>query len=225
MDVTGDSGVLKRVLRAAPEGAKQPDALLLCCVEGAPFSAAVYHARSSYRTAVSYEGRLADGTVFDRWRLHRVHSLPSGALTHSLACAPSCDDGTTFGFQVGAGKVIRGWDVGVATMRVGERAELVCRADYAYGDAGSPPDIPPGATLTFDVELLEVKPPRSAAGAGKVDVASELARLTLQREERAASAAAAAEERKTSAQKREEAKAAAAARLANKGQKKGGKTK
>jgi peptidylprolyl isomerase len=107
-------------------------------------------------------------------------------------------------------------------MRVGERAELVCRADYAYGDAGSPPDIPPGATLTFDVELLEVKPPRSA-GASKVDVASELARLTLQREERAASAAAAAEERKTSAQKREEAKAAAAARLASKGQKKGGK--
>lgn len=103
-------------------------------------------------------------------------------------------------------------------MRVGELAELVCRADYAYGDAGSPPDIPPGATLTFDVELLEVKPPR-AAGASKVDVASELARLTLQREERAASA----EERKTSAQKREEAKAAAAARLANKGQKKGGK--
>ena len=132
----------------------------------------------------------------------------------------SCDDGTTFGFQVGAGKVIRGWDVGVATMRVGERAELVCRADYAYGEAGSPPDIPPGATLTFVVELLEVKPPRTGA---KLDAAAELARLTLQREERAASAAAAAEERKTSAQKREEAKAAAAARLANKGQKKGGK--
>ena len=143
-------------------------------------------------------------------------------LFSRAAARNSCsEDGTTFGFQLGAGKVIRGWDAGVATMRVGERCELVCRADYAYGDAGSPPDIPPGATLTFVVELLEVKAPR-AAGA-KVDAAAELARLTLQREERAAAAAAAAEERKTSAQKREEAKAAAAARLANKGQKKGGK--
>jgi peptidylprolyl isomerase len=106
-------------------------------------------------------------------------------------------------------------------MRVGERAELVCKSDYGYGAAGSPPDIPGDATLTFEVELREVKPPR-AAGA-KVDAAAELARLSLQREARAAAGAAAAEERKTSAQKREEAKAAVAARLANKGQKKGGK--
>ena len=147
---------------------------------------------------MTYEGRLSDGTVFD-----------------------SCDDGTSFGFQVGRGMVIRGWDVGVATMRVGERAELVCRSDYAYGAAGSPPDIPADAVLTFVVELLAVKPPR-AAGA-KVDAAAELARLSLQREARAAAVAASAEERKSSAQKREEAKAAAAARLANKGQKKGGK--
>ena len=166
---------------------------------------------------MTYEGRLSDGTVFDRCE-KSVAACWAGV---SPTARNSCDDGTTFTFEVGKGKVIRGWDVGVATMRVGERAELVCRSDAAYGAAGSPPDIPPDATLTFVVELLQVKPPR-AAGA-KVDAAAELARLSLQREARAAAVAATAEERKTSAQKREEAKAAAAARLANKGQKKGGK--
>lgn len=50
--------------------------------------------------------------------------------------------------------MIKGWDRGVATMRKGEKAMLTCRADYAYGDAGSPPKIPGGATLCFEVELL-----------------------------------------------------------------------
>ena len=57
-------------------------------------------------------------------------------------------------FTLGQGQVIKGWDRGVATMRKGEKAMLTCRADYAYGDAGSPPKIPGGATLCFEVELL-----------------------------------------------------------------------
>ncbi len=122
---------------------------------------------------------------------------------------------------MGAGRVIRGWDVGVATMQVGERAQLVCRGDYGYGAVGSPPDIPPNATLTFDVELLAVKAPRGAGGGG--DAAAELARLRAEREARAAAAAASGAAQKTAAQRREEAKAAAAARLASKGQKKGGR--
>jgi FKBP-type peptidyl-prolyl cis-trans isomerase len=47
--------------------------------------------------------------------------------------------------------VIKGWDKGVATMKKGEKAVLTCRADYAYGDSGSPPKIPGGATLNFEV--------------------------------------------------------------------------
>jgi FKBP-type peptidyl-prolyl cis-trans isomerase len=68
-----------------------------------------------------------------------------------LISAPSrrsCDDGTTFTFEVGAAKVIRAWDAAVATMAVGERAQLTCAPEYAYGAAGSPPDIPPGCAHT-----------------------------------------------------------------------------
>ena len=59
-----------------------------------------------------------------------------------------------FSFIIGEGSVIRGWDVGIATMHKGEKAELYCRHDYAYGDLGSPPKIPGGAALKFEVELL-----------------------------------------------------------------------
>jgi FKBP-type peptidyl-prolyl cis-trans isomerase len=52
--------------------------------------------------------------------------------------------------------VIKGWDQGVATMKKGEKAMLICRADYAYGDRGSPPKIGPGATLHFEVWTLAI---------------------------------------------------------------------
>ena len=59
-----------------------------------------------------------------------------------------------FAFTIGMGAVIRGWDEGVMTMHKGEVAELFCRADYGYGGGGSPPKIPGGAALKFEVELL-----------------------------------------------------------------------
>lgn len=66
----------------------------------------------------------------------------------------SRDRDEPFKFALGTGKVIRGWDVGVASMQKGEVADLQCTADYAYGANGSPPKIPGGATLIFNVELL-----------------------------------------------------------------------
>jgi len=83
---------------------------------------------------VHYSGWLEDGTLFDS----------------------SVQRGEPFEFPLGAGAVIPGWDEGVATMQVGGKRQLRIPADLAYGDAGGGP-IPPGATLIFDVELLEVK--------------------------------------------------------------------
>ncbi len=83
---------------------------------------------------VHYTGWLEDGTKFDS----------------------SLDRGTPFPFTLGQGAVIPGWDEGLATMRVGGKRQLVIPADLAYGDAGAG-IIPPGATLIFDVELLEIK--------------------------------------------------------------------
>lgn len=62
-----------------------------------------------------------------------------------------------FKFSVGVGQVIKGWDTGICTMKKGEKCILRCRSDYAYGDSGSSPKIPGGATLNFEVELFSWK--------------------------------------------------------------------
>jgi FKBP-type peptidyl-prolyl cis-trans isomerase len=84
---------------------------------------------------VQYEGRLDDGTVFDA-------STNPGREPLKI--------------NIGEGQVIAGWDQGIMAMNLGEKADLVIKSDYAYGDAGSPPKIPGGATLTFTVELLTI---------------------------------------------------------------------
>jgi FKBP-type peptidyl-prolyl cis-trans isomerase len=92
-------------------------------------------AKRGSTAVVHYTGWLTDGKKFDSSR----------------------DRGTPFDFEVGAGQVIAGWDLGVAGMKVGGQRKLVIPADLGYGAAGAPPVIPPGATLVFDVELLEVR--------------------------------------------------------------------
>ena len=81
---------------------------------------------------VHYTGRLLNGEVFDS-------SVPRGE---------------PFKFKLGSQSVIKGWDVGVATMKKGEKCILTCQPSYAYGEDGSPPKIPGNATLRFEVELL-----------------------------------------------------------------------
>ena len=84
---------------------------------------------------VHYTGTLTDGTKFDS----------------------SVDRGQPFEFPLGRGSVIKGWDEGVATMKVGGKRRLIVPARLGYGAQGRPPTIPGGATLVFDVELLGVK--------------------------------------------------------------------
>lgn len=86
--------------------------------------------------SVHYTGMFSSGEVFDSSR----------------------ERGIPLSFVVGVGEVIPGWDEGLLGMRVGGQRKLVVPASLGYGETGYPPNIPPGATLLFDIELLDIQP-------------------------------------------------------------------
>jgi FKBP-type peptidyl-prolyl cis-trans isomerase len=82
---------------------------------------------------------------------------PSAADGKGAKFDSSVDRGQPFRFPVGGGRVIRGWDVGIAGMKAGGQRRLIIPAAMAYGQRGAGRAIPPNATLVFDVELLDVE--------------------------------------------------------------------
>ena len=81
----------------------------------------------------------------------------TGWLSDGRQFASSEHRGSPFEFVLGAGKVIAGWDEGLATMTVGGKRRLIIPAGLAYGEQGRPPNIPPNSELTYDLELLGIK--------------------------------------------------------------------
>lgn len=81
----------------------------------------------------------------------------TGWLTNGTKFDSSRDRGQTFQFPIGKGSVIKGWDEGIASMKVGGQRMLIIPSDLAYGPGGRPPVIPPKSTLIFDVALIGVK--------------------------------------------------------------------
>ncbi len=100
-------------------------------------------AKAGDQVSVHYTGWIYDDTKPDK---------------HGPKFDSSVDRGAPFTFQLGGGTVIKGWDQGVVGMKVGGRRTLMIPPDLAYGDEGAGGVIPPGASLVFDIDLLQVKP-------------------------------------------------------------------
>jgi FKBP-type peptidyl-prolyl cis-trans isomerase len=97
------------------------------------------------------EGAGAEARAGSTVTVHYV-----GTLTNGKKFDSSRDRGKGFTFKLGAGQVIKGWDQGVAGMKIGQMRKLTIPPELAYGSAGFPPVIPPGSTLVFEIELLAV---------------------------------------------------------------------
>ncbi|XP_029108297.1 peptidyl-prolyl cis-trans isomerase FKBP4-like isoform X3 [Scleropages formosus] len=122
-----DGGVLKRM--SPPMSSVLTHPLQLIKKEGSGTELPM----TGDKVYIHYTGTLLDGTEFESSRGREMK----------------------FCFELGKGEVIKAWDLGVATMKAEEVSRFICKPEYAYGQSGSPPKVPPSATLVFEVELFK----------------------------------------------------------------------
>ncbi|KPK59974.1 MAG: peptidylprolyl isomerase [Gemmatimonas sp. SG8_38_2] len=96
-----------------------------------------------------------DGAAPEQGQVVSVHY--TGWFTDGRKFDSSVDRGEPIRFPLGTGRVIPGWDEGVALMKVGDKRRFIIPPALAYGERGHPAGIPPNSTLTFDVELVDVE--------------------------------------------------------------------
>ena len=136
-------------IQAVPQNPADLDITGIASVELAPGLAS--------RTLVK-----GDGAIVEAGHTAVVHYTgwlfdPDAEKNRGEKFDSSVDRGAHFRFPVGAGRVIRGWDEGVAGMQIGEVRELTIAPEMGYGDRGAGTVIPPGATLVFVVELADIE--------------------------------------------------------------------
>ncbi len=133
------TGLKGELTRAEPTETERPDAKVITTASGLRYvvlaEGSGQEAKPGDTVLVHYTGRLSDGKKFDS----------------------SHDRGQPFKFVLGKGEVIKGWDEGVAGMKIGEKRKLIIPPDLGYGRRGSPPVIPPSAELIFLVELVGIR--------------------------------------------------------------------
>jgi FKBP-type peptidyl-prolyl cis-trans isomerase len=130
--------------------------------KGAEFDSAFVNPTELRQIMITTESGLqyedvaeGDGNFAKKGDTVEVHY--TGWLTNGKKFDSSHDRKTPFSFQLGAGRVIKGWDEGVAGMKVGGKRKLMIPADLGYGKRGAGAAIPPDADLVFEVELLKIR--------------------------------------------------------------------